>query len=778
MRWYYTRDCKVDFNTGAIVGRKIVLLSDGTGNSAAKVWRTNVWRTFEALDLSGSDQVAFYDDGVGTSSFKPWAILGGAFGFGLKRNVIDIYKFACRNYRDDTDDIYGFGFSRGAFTIRVVMGLILNQGLVFPGNESELNKKAIAAYRKYRSERYHTLWPWHPENWYRAIRDMLLPIKYDKHDNREVKRIRFVGVWDTVAAYGLPMDEMTRGVSRWIVPLELPTHTLNRQRVMRACQALSLDEARTTFHPELWDEKVVPPSEFDPAGTRRVAEEQISQVWFAGVHSNVGGGYPDDALAYIPLVWMLIEAQRCGLKLKSDQGNPPADPDALKNAVSMADKDGRIYDPRAGLGGYYRYGPRKLVQLCNYRYSKKEDDEVTIERPKIHESVFKRIRNDAHAYAPIGLPATYDVVRDNGEIVTPDQYGFETGDQAKARADAQEHVWNDIWKRRIVYFATVGATVWLLAFPLISGAQRADEFRSPVRWISDIIRLVGGFLPGFASTWVDGYARAPISFVLLSVLVAFFTLWGMRIAARISDRMGAVWRKHPSAPSGLPDNGIYRLRSSRTYIWFHEGLKRRWAPALFALLFAYLGLSLLSHLLYNIQDVAGLTCKESDNATGLAEGRPNLKIDGESRTVGFNTSDLCKATGILVQGKNARYHVEVKIDPPRSWNDSGIPVPDGGFSANEPPLWYHRILLGLGVPLRRELTQDWFRIVLRYGGVGGEEVFLDPDPDDYKIQANIKPTRDGELFIFVNDAVIGLPGLYNFFYRHNGGRAQLTVTRR
>ena len=75
---------------GRAMGRKIVLLSDGTGNSAAKVWRTNVWRVFESLDLSGSEQVAFYDDGVGTSSFKPLAILGGAFGYGLKRNVIDI----------------------------------------------------------------------------------------------------------------------------------------------------------------------------------------------------------------------------------------------------------------------------------------------------------------------------------------------------------------------------------------------------------------------------------------------------------------------------------------------------------------------------------------------------------------------------------------------------------------------------------------------------------------------------------------------------------------
>src|SRR5215475_16026253 len=82
-----------DFSGPRDMSKRIIVLSDGTGNSAAQVWRTNVWRTFEALDLTGSDQVAFYDDGVGTSSFKPLALLGGAFGIGLKRNVIDIYKF-------------------------------------------------------------------------------------------------------------------------------------------------------------------------------------------------------------------------------------------------------------------------------------------------------------------------------------------------------------------------------------------------------------------------------------------------------------------------------------------------------------------------------------------------------------------------------------------------------------------------------------------------------------------------------------------------------------
>ena len=102
---------------------RIIVLSDGTGNSVAKVWRTNVWRTFDFLDLTGSDQVAKYDDGVGSSSFIPWAIITGAFGWGLKRNVLDLYEFVCRNYKQMTPTksgsrLFGFGFSRGAFTIR------------------------------------------------------------------------------------------------------------------------------------------------------------------------------------------------------------------------------------------------------------------------------------------------------------------------------------------------------------------------------------------------------------------------------------------------------------------------------------------------------------------------------------------------------------------------------------------------------------------------------------------------------------------------------------
>ena len=203
---------------------RIILLSDGTGNAASRVWRTNVWRIFESLDLTGSNQVAIYDDGVGTSSFKPLAILGGAFGWGLKRNILDLYKFVCRNYQSSEDEIFGFGFSRGAFTMRMVVGLIISQGLIRYETEAQLAKRARDAYRAFRRENFHTVL--RVEKPFRWLRDQLIPNSYHKSENRTVERIRFMGLWDSVAAYGLPVEEMTRGVSEWIWALELPERRL------------------------------------------------------------------------------------------------------------------------------------------------------------------------------------------------------------------------------------------------------------------------------------------------------------------------------------------------------------------------------------------------------------------------------------------------------------------------------------------------------------------------------------------------------------------------
>ena len=100
------------------------------GNSSAQLLKTNVWRIYEALQLTDpTQQVACYDDGVGTSGFAPLAIAGGAFGVGLRRNVLRLYRFLCEHY-DPGDRIYLFGFSRGAFTIRVLVGLICDQGII------------------------------------------------------------------------------------------------------------------------------------------------------------------------------------------------------------------------------------------------------------------------------------------------------------------------------------------------------------------------------------------------------------------------------------------------------------------------------------------------------------------------------------------------------------------------------------------------------------------------------------------------------------------------
>ena len=314
------------------MGKRIVVLSDGTGNSAAKVWRTNVWRLFQALDLKKSDQIAVYDDGVGTSSFKPLALLGGAFGVGLKRNVLGLYIYLCRNYRSredyheldkqdaikekrnpkpledfKDDEIFLFGFSRGAFTVRVLAALVLTQGLVRYGSEADLSTRARAAYRAYRFSRYpnNTI-----EGLFRPLRSKAAAQTHNPNE-RPVTAIKFIGVWDTVAAYGSPLEEITLGFSKYIWPLELPNRQLSN-KVYRARQALAIDEERTTFSPVLWDEP-------DQPMATSTKEEPLSQVWFAGVHSNVGGGYPDDALANVSLNWMMAEPQTAICASKASQ---------------------------------------------------------------------------------------------------------------------------------------------------------------------------------------------------------------------------------------------------------------------------------------------------------------------------------------------------------------------------------------------------------------------------------------------------------------------------
>jgi uncharacterized protein (DUF2235 family) len=554
--------------------QRIVVLSDGTGNSSAKVWRTNVWRTFEFLDLTSPEQVAMYDDGVGTSAFLPLALLGGAFGWGLKRNVIDLYKFVCRNYERDSarqSKIYAFGFSRGAFTIRVLIGLILHQGLAPYYSEEDLHARARNAYRAFRAYRFHSVL--RVEWIFRQLRDGVLFLwdkithrnPYTKSENTIVNSVEFMGLWDTVAAYGLPIEEMTRGVSEWIWPLELPDRVLAPE-VRRACHALSLDDQRTTFHPVLWTEAGENKAPRDPQGHRWIKNERISQIWFSGVHANVGGGYPDDALAYIPLYWLMQEARDRGLVFKTD---PPSDPDAFRTAASARDKDGRQYDSRAGIAGYYRYGPRKLKELCHMRLSGRKADTVEIQLPKVHETVFMRLRSDSGPYAPIGIPADYAVVTSAGEILDVSKNPYEDSDEAKVRAKEQEIVWNIVWLRRIVYFATLAASFHLAAFWLFHDQNPEREYKTPIALVSQFVRFVESFLPQqVVRWWADYYATNPISFTLGVIILGTLIGFGSSLDRRITDRMRAIWKsraQHSTITQSTLQHSVYTFRTSKPY---------------------------------------------------------------------------------------------------------------------------------------------------------------------------------------------------------------------
>jgi uncharacterized protein (DUF2235 family) len=779
--------------------RRIVLLSDGTGNSSAKVWRTNVWRMFSALDLTKDDQVACYDDGVGTSSFKPWAILGGAFGVGLRRNVITLYKFACRNYRAAGDEIFAFGFSRGAFTIRVTIGLILDQGLIPTKDisESELDRLAKAAYRAYHKRHFHT-------NWYLIVqgikkllgREPSVPSPAAAQEGRPTPVIRFLGLWDTVAAYGLPIDEMTLGVSQWIWPLELPGHTLHPD-VRRACHALSLDDERTTFHPVLWNERQEP--QLSPGANRYTSNERLTQVWFAGVHANVGGGYPDDSLAQIPLYWIMEEARTCGLCFKT------SDPAAVAETKQAQDKDGRLYNSRAGAGSYYRYGPRRVSRLTRQSFSWTTGDEVFVERPKIHETVLRRIKNNAHVYAPIGIPHNYDVV--SPEIAPDGSVRFridslrdreagsttnilETADQAQGRVVTErQRVWPLVYLRALLYFLTLVATIIFVFFPFTGRSDPLGERVNALKWVSDIIRALGGFLPSWLSQWFVSYAQYPVTFLVLGGVVVALLFGGNRVASAIEDRMSALWRDAFAGELTVPATAPSASPHGREL--FLVGVRTAWryylAPALSAIVIVYLVVTVGNRLAFTAVDQAGLVCKSSDKLDFIPDA---------GALVSFDASDLCFATGYKV-GRLERYLVWTNPDLvalAKQHKDyatnrttcqagagdlrNGSVVTDArGYSTFHNPddgtqlSWTGTLTHVLASPLRRYYFQPWFQPVARYGSLGSEVDFLEPDPDRRvkKISEYVTPKVTGELFFYLNDAVLVLPRKYQWLYGDNKG---------
>lgn len=617
--------------------RKIVLFSDGTGNSSAKLQRTNVWRLYEALDLGypvdtgKSVQIAYYDDGVGTSSVKLLAALGGAFGFGLARNVRDIYKFLCRNYREG-DQIYAFGFSRGAYTIRLLVAFITTMGLVpYRQDEEQLDLATRDNWREFRRAfhannfiadflvglgrwavrtlitvkrrllgqlAYASCTPGPRRNWlaewWQTTRDRWIgrwtgnpPIRPEAEYGPDVE---FVGVWDTVAAYGGPIVEITRAIDEWIWPMTMPNYRLS-ERVKAARHALAIDDKRDAFTPLPWDEvherdlaeryraRCGGAASTDPrdielcARFNDPASPRLQQVWFAGMHSDVGGGYSDDSLAYVSLWWMIEHAEQGGSGIRLL-------PEYRDRIATFRNIYGTIHDSRGGSGAFYRYQPRYINAWVDGRPGSKILPGTQIYRDptidhgryrnrgllafpiRLHRSVEERLHMATDGYAPNNLPARYIV--DDGPAgtaapaTTPLSHDNPADQPSLANlAACMDRLSSHTKLRRFWYFvsAWIAAAIALKPvwphIPVLKYMVGSVDARTDAHALE---QAANAFVPSFAHIWTSAIAADPfVSLLCFGALVAAGAI-GVSQERQMAEIAGRMWRQRltPGAPISPP----------------------------------------------------------------------------------------------------------------------------------------------------------------------------------------------------------------------------------
>lgn len=290
------------------MGKNIVICSDGTWNKREKgdERNTNLARFHDAL-IESENQKLFYDPGIGTGM---WKFIGGATGLGISENILDCYNYLVEHYVEG-DNIFLFGFSRGAYTVRSLAGLIYRCGVLRKDAKSRIEE----AYEYYRQQ--------------------------DLKGQEDIKKtaaiegnVYMIGVWDTVGALGIPVN--------WLNNFNPFLHKFHDTKlntsVKFAYHAIAIDESRKNFSPTLWTNQ--------PA-----SGQTIEQIWFAGSHSDVGGGYPERALSDIALQWMINKAQQQGLQFKPNYAS------GMK-----PDAHGYLHDSRAGINMFYFKKLREIAE--------------------------------------------------------------------------------------------------------------------------------------------------------------------------------------------------------------------------------------------------------------------------------------------------------------------------------------------------------------------------------------------------------------------------------
>jgi hypothetical protein len=478
--------------------KTIILCSDGTGNVATKGRGTNVFKLFETVDLNGHltdfsliPQVGIYDDGVGTHGTWMSRLIGQAFGVGIGANVKRLYRELSRIY-EPGDRIFLFGFSRGAFTIRLVASLVGRCGIL-NGDQFEtagaFRTAVDDAYRAFRRQfvplvlQYFIPRVGSNDPALRALHD-----KYAPHRGT----VDFVGIWDSV-------DGANRFVNNYIYRIK----SMDRRpgpHIRAAYHALSLDDARAAFLPQLWDEHVAD-------------SERIQQVWFSGVHSNVGGGYDKHGMSLVSLHWMLEHAQRAGLRLK---------PLAYESLRGAANVDDMLYDPRQGLGTLYRFVPRSIDRLCAQHSI----------QPKIHLSVAERIARGIDDYAPGNIPA------DSTVVFTPARDPRVDG-SLRDRAAATQNVIRTVHGDKHQLLDDVRTEIVL---------YNAAHYVTIGSWCTLLVlavQAVARYVPVSAARVVS--IRPPEWLVWTTLVTLVAATWtGRRVLWRMSEKFSRFWRQHQS----------------------------------------------------------------------------------------------------------------------------------------------------------------------------------------------------------------------------------------
>lgn len=277
--------------------KRIAIFCDGTWNTPdeqkeGRPCQTNVVKLADALTETSADntkQQLYYDVGVGAEGGFIKQVFDGATGTGISHNILQAYWFLSQNY-EPGDELFFFGFSRGAFTVRSLAGLIRNSGIL----EMKYKDRLKQAYDLYKSRNP----AFHP----RSEESVLFRKTYAIED---ITKIKFIGVWDTVGALGNPL------FLKGIVSEHNEFHDTGLSSyIENAFHALAIDEKRRNFQAALWQQK--------PNDTKN----KLEQMWFTGVHSDVGGGYAETGLSDISLQWMMEKAESCNLSFRKLNINP------------------------------------------------------------------------------------------------------------------------------------------------------------------------------------------------------------------------------------------------------------------------------------------------------------------------------------------------------------------------------------------------------------------------------------------------------------------------